>query len=242
MPRTVLVWEDKAGVEHLIQCDALTDMSDERTATVTRHPIENGSTVSDHVIQNPDRLLLEIRHSNKPIYPDKDMGHESLELKEQPNAFKPRGLLAIHSAAGALVSSILGKAKPLTVYTLQSSSAVDRIVELHDKLIEAKQNGYSCSAALYGRQYENFVITSIRYQRTGNGEGGKGKFQVELETVLEVSTASTELPNPQDLHAKPQTNRGTKPSKPTGADEIPPGSLLHQLTSGLGASLGGSIR
>jgi hypothetical protein len=157
-------------------------------------------------------------------------------------------LFALHSAAGALVGSILGQKKQGKPYILQPDDDTNRILELHDKLIEAWQQGYSLSLDQYGRSYTDYVLNMVEYIREGQGRGGLAIFRLEFKTLRTVSTATTELPDPADLHAKPATDRGQKPGKPAGGDPedvVEPGSLAYQAIfgkSGAGAAFSGAIR
>jgi hypothetical protein len=248
MTRTLLSWQDDLGVDHVVKCDAVLSLIDELDAEVTDHPIENGSEISDHVIHKPKRLSLEVHQGNAPAEPDQGFSRRPLALDVAKNSFKPQGLLLIHSAAGALIGSILGKTKSKKAYILQPDTEVDRVVELHDKLIEAWNQSYQLTLNHYGRTYPDYVLTSLSYTREGQGKGGLGQFKLGLRTLRTVSTATTELPNPEDLHAKPQTDRGSKPGATAGGDGsdlIEPGSLAYDLVfgkSGAGAAFGGAIQ
>lgn len=232
MSITLLSWVDTNGVDHIVKCDAVVGLLDEQTSEVTEHPVENGSVTTDHIIHNPPNLTLEIRISNTPILPDDQFALKKLDLPEPKNSFKAQGLFLLHSAAGALIGAVLGGAKgKKSPIILQAVVDTDRIVELHDKLLLAQRKGASVSIDRYGRSYVDYVITSTKYERNGNGEGGKGKFQLTLKRIRTVALASTELPDPEKFHAKVQTSRGSKPGKTTEAEQkdlLTPGSLAYE--------------
>ena len=242
MTKTLISWDDDLGVTHVVKCDAIVSFRDTRESEITQHSIENGSEITDHIIHKPPSLTVEVHQSNEPAEPDKDYSREPLDLEVVENNFKPQGLFLIHSAAGALVGSILGKKKQGKPYILQPDTESDRILELHDKLIDAWQNGYSISLDQYGRSYADYVLSFVEYTREGNGKGGLGLFRLELVTVRTVSTATTELPDPADLHAKPQTDRGNKPGQSSDADPsevVKSGSLAYEAI--FGGGIGGAF-
>lgn len=127
----ILAWKDEAGALHVVPIDLVVSHEDDRSAEVTSHPVEKGADINDHIVQQPDKLMLEIAQTNTPFptanqpgvafTPAKGFAAKSLRLdvrpsqfnpptaetlNVQPNAFKPGGLLFLTSAAGAALGAL----------------------------------------------------------------------------------------------------------------------------------------
>jgi hypothetical protein len=127
----ILAWKDEAGALHVVPIDLVVSHEDDRSAEVTSHPVEKGADINDHIVQQPDKLTLEIAQTNTPFptanqpgvafTAPKGFAAKSLRLQVRPsqftpptsetlnvqeNAFKPGGLLFLTSAAGAAVGAL----------------------------------------------------------------------------------------------------------------------------------------
>lgn len=239
MSKILLTWDDTNGVTNVVRADALMSLKDERTAEVTEHPIETGGEVTDHILFNAPRLSLTVFQSNTPIEEEDGFSRQKVNLQKYvvPSRFKAKGLLLVHSAVGNLVGALLsGAAQPLSVYVLAADTSKDRILELHDKLITAFQNGSECKVERFGRVYDGYVLTEVTYSRDA-GRGGLGQFQLELRTVRKVATATTTLPDPEKLHVKASENRGKKPPKKIDSSKEDNRTLLAQIADSVGGQI-----
>lgn len=179
----------------------------------------------------------------------------SEKLKVQPSAFQPGGLLAITSAVGAAVSAVTNaigltsadgdistaptmavqKPEDVSATVFVSDSPVDRIGELHDKLIEIKQNGRFCKIVFRGKIYPDYILTRVRWV-TQKGEVGLGRFSLTLQTIRTVETATAELPDPTSLRLK-LAKAQAKPPKPVDSTPDAKGGPRESLLSkGLGGA------
>lgn len=210
----LVVWEDDAGTMHAINADVVVSTKDERTAEVTRHPLESGAQISDHVIQLPDNFVLEIAQSQQPQNEVEGMSYVTTELEYRESQFRPGGLLALSSAAGAAISALAGVAglNALKVHTLQAGGSLDRVNDLHDQLIGVKQNAIPITVTFKGRIYPDFIVTSIVRTDT-KGEVGLTRFTLECEQFQTVETGTAELPDPADLRPRAKKDDGKKPSE-----------------------------
>jgi hypothetical protein len=100
MPDTVLMFALDDGTTKTIEMDATVTESHQATSTVTRHPVEQGSDISDHTRPEPDRLTLDCIISNRPITPEQVQrfdaaggGRYAEGVYEQLRDFKDRGAL-----------------------------------------------------------------------------------------------------------------------------------------------------
>lgn len=240
-----LVWEDENGEKHAVNVDLVKSHDDDRTATVTSHPVERGAQIADHVIHDPDKLTLEIAQTQTPlpssaepdaawVQPD-GFSNKLTTLDVRASLFKPGGLLAVSQAVGGLISSILGAATSdaTTVSVWQSDEPRDRIGELHDQLIDIKQNSRFCTVTFRGRVYPSYLVTKVNWS-SQPGEVGIGRFKLDLQSVRLVTNATAELPDPASLRLKPKKQQTNPPKSVTGgaegAGKQPRESLLSQAT------------
>ncbi len=252
--KEILSWVDESETRHVVDVDVVPSHTDDRTADVTSHPIEKGANINDHIIQQPDRLTLEIAQTQTPfITPTRSdiafskpagFSVKNVKLEVQPNAFRPGGLFFLTQAAGAAVGA-LTNALGLTsataapsVNVIVSDGPKDRIGDLHDALIKVKSEGRFCTVTFRGRIYPNYICTKVSW-KTQKGEAGLGRFTIELQSINVVETATADLPNPASLRLKP-VQTSTKPAKSVGnpkpdADAGAPESVLSNLSGHKGA-------
>jgi hypothetical protein len=209
-----LVWEDDNGEKHAINVDLVKTHEDERTATVTSHPVERGAAISDHVIHDPDKLTLEIAQTQTPLPSpafenavwDEPVGFstKTVTLDVRKSLFKPGGLLAVTRGIEGVISSGLSalglgsEEESAKVTVFQSDEPVDRIGELHDQLISIKEKSRFCTVTFRGRVYPNYIVTKVGWS-SAPGEAGIGRFKLELQSVRLVTNATAELPDPASL-------------------------------------------
>jgi hypothetical protein len=192
----------------------VTGLTDSRRATLSTYPIESGAKVSDHFINEPDQLAIELAVSNTTLDEiSGDVEWALVDLDVPKSRFKPTGLLFLTTGAGALAGAALGAlgfggdADGTKVWVLKPNKVKDRIGDYHDKLIECKQNAYLVTFTYLGRVFKDFVVTSIDMRRQA-GEGSLARFTITAEQVLKVSAGFASLPNPEDLRDKPATSAG----------------------------------
>ena len=66
-PSVEIIDASNTEIKLVVVFDAVVNEDHAMSATVTEHPIEDGSIISDHVIQQPDQLTLRGIVSNSPI-------------------------------------------------------------------------------------------------------------------------------------------------------------------------------
>jgi hypothetical protein len=232
----LLAWRDEGGAYHAVAVDIVTSHEDDRTAEITSFPVENGANISDHIIQQPNTLTLEVCQTQSPfpsparpgsIYTaPKGFSTKAIVLDVRKSLFKPGGLLALTQAVGSAAGSALnalGVTTPesdvvkATVFV--SDTPVDRIGELHDQLIQIKENGRPCKIVFRGKVYPDYFMTRVNW-KTQKGEVGLGRFSLSFQAVRTVETATTELPDPSSLRLKPSKAQA-KPPKPVDPASAP---------------------
>lgn len=220
----LIKWVDASGATKALTA-AVRGYTDERTAEVVQQPVEGGSVISDHVIQNPDTLSLELIESNTPITIREGFDKKALDLSPfvRASRFSPSGLLAITRAAGAAVGAVVEAVGSLfgsnpsvpSPTTLQSEGEKEQDIEnnLYTLLIQLKENPPSSGVEISvgGRQYESFLLARVSKTKTALGPT---TFPIDGVRFRTVSTASVPLPDPSKEIAKGAQGRGNKPPKP----------------------------
>jgi len=253
--KDILTWKDENGTVHVIPVDLVTGHDDDRTADATTHPVEQGANINDHVIQNPDTLVLEIAQTQTPFITPSQPGvafsappgfsTQAIKLDIRPssflpakpqtvdvpaNSFVPGGLFALTQGLESAIGSLFGggpdktfktsgmpaqkEDRNATVNVIVSEAPRDRIGELHDALIQVKQEARFCTVTFRGRVYPDFLMTRVGWKST-KGEAGLGRFTLNLQSLRIVATATATLPNPASLRLKPVVTT-TKPAKSVG--------------------------
>lgn len=226
------------------EVDIIPTWTDTRESVITDNPVEDGSTISDHVSTLPPSLVVEAAVSQTPL---RGGQRESLKVAIRKSLFEPGGLLAVTSAVGDLIDAGLnaigfGDPPPSGFETLQfiGTDNPDPGNALHDKLIDAWENAYLCNVDLgvnrnSMRPYEGYVITNVTKTITAD-EGEKSVFQITLRKMVIVQTELAALPVPSPLEAAASLAasviKGNKPAtirdEPSDAQRRK--SLLKSLT------------
>lgn len=203
-PQAFLTW-DADGTLVSTTCDVITDWTDTREATITRRPVEDGSQITDHIAPMPPTLTVSVAISQTPLYGGK---LQDLARNVEKSRFSPAGLFALTQAAGALIGAgldALGFGAPKTGFqTYQfADDSGDPGNDLHDKLIEALDNGYRVKLSLgvnrnSERPYEDYNIERIVKSVTTD-DGEMSRFEITLVKMKTVQTDFALLPVPAAL-------------------------------------------
>jgi len=229
----LITWTDAAGRSHALNADLVATGVDERTAEVTEHPIEDGSAVSDHVVQLPGTLTLELVQTQTPISDANESRMQSVseELEFRQSQFSPGGLFALSQAVVGLVNAgigaLFGGPEPLRVKVLQvpGGANIDRVNEFHDELIRLQQDATPIKVTLAGREYPDVLITKI----TKTLAKGSARFAIDVKTFRTVTTATASLPDPETTRNNPKKTRGNKSAKDADDPSKSRKSLLKML-------------
>jgi hypothetical protein len=226
-----LVWDGGS-----LTADVVTAITDTATVEVTDHPVETGSTISDHVQRIPKTIQVEFAQSTLPLK-FSELTWKQHEISVRPSAFVPSGLLAVSMMAGAVVGAAaslvgLGGEGPQTkIWSLTAKDEdKDRIQELHDQLLDLLDGGTTVTFVFGERTLSGYVLTEVR-RTVQAGSGGLARFSVSAKHVQTVATSSLSalggLPIPDILSVIPLLDLGAK-----GVDK----TAEEQYERSLGAS------
>lgn len=219
---SLFTWDDEAGVEHTLDVDVVSAAVDERTATLTDHSVETGAVITDHVVINPETLMLELAVTQTPVFVrrgETGFALSNMSLDVRPSQFVPGGFLALTSGVRSAITSLLGAAadSPVATKVLQSSQPVDRIADAHDQLIRILQGALPVTVNFKGRIYVDYLLTRVTL--TSNpGEFGMGRFSIDLRSFRTVTGEVVELPDPADFRVMPKASKGNKAAKTPDPD------------------------
>lgn len=242
LPPGILSWEDDDGVFHAIVADIAVALDVSRDTVLSKHALEDGTDITDHVTQGPNTIKVTIKQTQTPILESDEFSFQTVELPSgQNDIFEAEGLLlaarAISGAVGA-VGDFLGLTSgsaPVKAHVLKSDSDEDRITALQEELEKVQRDVKPITVSTAGNAYPRYIITRLVYSR--QGPELLGTFEIEAEQIRTVSTQAAEgLPNPADLRMKPQENRGKKPA-PEVQSAVEERSLL--ASAGLGDLVAG---
>jgi hypothetical protein len=170
--------------------------SREESSTITENPIEDGSTVADHVIHGPTSFMFEALITEKGIRPDFYGNADYVTAEVTVPEFGNFGVI-VPSA--------------LKVPVLQWAEG-SRILEMQERLTAARLAGVTFEILTMTRPYTSMLITSVNLPR-GPLEAGLGRFQVTLRELVTVSTKTVAAPQPKEPRGQPKAAKGQQAPK-----------------------------
>jgi hypothetical protein len=210
-----LVWDGGA-----LTADVVTRVATEASVQVTEHPVETGSVIADHVIRAPETVSFDFAQSRTTLR-ESEMVWKQTEIKVRKSLFRPSGLLAVSTIAGAAVSAGLsalglGDSDAPKIWSLTAKDPdKDRIEAVRKELLGLLNGATECTFIWQGMVLQGYLLTSVT-SSTQSGSGGLVRFTVEGRQVQTVATAALSLsalaglPIPSILTALPLLNRGKK--------------------------------
>lgn len=165
-------------------------------AEVTRHQVETGSDVTDHIRPLPQKISIEGIVTNTPI----------------ASPLSPTG--GVSASFGTQSFSVGGV--QYTAQTLLFSGQFDRVRDTYGVLIIAVSNGALFTVTTTLHQYQNMAISNFGAPRNV-GLGNALKFSVDFSEIRIVDTVVVTAP---PSAKKAVTNGGAKPTKVI--DDNPP--------------------
>ncbi len=233
--------------------DMLAEASAENALELSQYPLEDGSSINDHAVQQPRKLTLTLVQTESPLtavqgfavqvrelsVPTRPLGSQTNQLTVAKKEFRPTSLLALTSAAReALFSSgpirVTGRKSdgpiqsvPLKVSVLAANADVGRVNEFHEALVALLESTTLVNVTVKQRGYPSMVLTSVGRQDSA-GQFGAARFTVQLQQVSTSETRIVELPPVPQATAK--VNKG----KADGTEQFgPPAAPTTQALENL---------
>lgn len=191
---TALIEWTSDGATLAVELDLVATESFESTAEVTKHPVETGSAIGDHVKPANDVISIEGVITNTPvIIPSTQMG----------------------GATRAPASLTLPGVGAVTVQ--RWSAPFRRVAECRELLRALVKSGLPATLSTGGtdvRFDDNLVLIRFRVDRDAT-TGGSINVSLEFEQLRVVSTARAEVPAVRQMQTPP--NNGSAPAEPDGS-------------------------
>lgn len=241
---SIIMWQSTDGTQtYFIHVDATLQETHSFVNTVTDHPVERGSALTDHVRPDPVRVSLSGMISNHPHYlPQDNIG--GVEEDSQtvdvnipgrtrvfPITSPTDGLRTITDGTppspAVLVFSQRGYAASAKVLTFTLS--FDRVRAVFDALTQLRDNGTLVQVDTSLRRYDDMVIESLNVPRSADvGEslvfdvGFKQVRTVELSVVKvkrNKGQVTKKVVTPVEEQAADNTVLGWLTDKVTGQNQ-----------------------
>lgn len=186
---------------------------------LTQYPIETGAFISDHAIQKPFTLELELRQTESPLaapgfrtqsidltYPSRPQGSQNgrADVRQVPVQLTLQGLggAALSALGGGPAKEIrwtgqktdegIGT-RQFKVSVLAADNDITRVNEFHDGLLSLQAATTVCVVTVKGQPYIDMVLTSVR-RTDEQGKAGCASFGVTFQQIRTVETQTVDLP------------------------------------------------
>jgi hypothetical protein len=255
---TTLFWSDPdSGETEILVFDAIVSLSPEDSVTITDHPVEQGSNITDHARDEPERLSIEGIVSTVPnVAVDDDAELSSLDfevaarpaagtrtialevpsppIQPDPNGLLQAGISALGNALSGGPKATVNDTSETRVFArsaraLQQRSPRNRIRDVYEKLLSAKTKHVLITVQTTVRDYFDMQIERIAAPQSTSG-GQSVTFQLDLRRIRVADSETVESPKPAEARGALQKNRGTQNPKndPNGEDKAELRSIIHQ--------------
>ncbi len=189
--RVLLTFRFPDGSQEQVSVDATVTETHTLTAEISKHKVETGVDVADHIRPLPQTLALEGVINNTPIYtPSTQMG----------------------GATGQQTTNDIQVGKQtIKVSTLQFSQRFDRVRDADNVFVAAWKKSALIDATTTLRSYTNMALTSYPVTRTAD-KGNGLFFTAQLEELVFVDTQSVKTPAAKHKPKK-HGNQAPKPAE-----------------------------
>jgi hypothetical protein len=180
------------------------------TATITDHPVAEGSDVSDHVRKDLARLVTGVFVTNTPIVSPNVDGADgrvgSVDLDGSRSSFSK---YAKQKESAEQQTKTLGQ----KVNVLQFSEEFDRLRDVYAQFLREQEAGTIFTVITSVREYDSMVIQEIGLPRDNRFKGA-AQFSITWKQFRFVSTETADVPAPLETRAERERRRGAQ-----GAEE-----------------------
>lgn len=241
-----LEWKNAIGLVQWLRFDAVRSVELSQHAMVTRHPVQKGADIADHVRVDLPHISITGYVSIAPLTVDasvvrmKDVPvpsgiYQPVVLPPGPAGIRANPLQGglIQAAVDAL-SSLTG---PSSVESLITNAPGDRASEAAAKLLELQETRELIRFVDELKTYEDMIITAVIGTRTQQVYGAA--FQIELEQIRVVSSKLVDLPVPAEPRGQlAKTTASSPKSSGQGPVDEAKKSAAVRIAEGLFGGIG----
>lgn len=188
-------WVDGTGNTLLVELDATPTQAWESTAEVTKHPVETGSAIGDHVKPANDAITVEGVITNTPVI---------VPATQMQGATRAPGTLDLPGGGSVSVQ--------------RWSGPFDRVSECRELLRSLVKAGLPATLSTGRREGlrfdDNLVLVRFRVDRDAT-TGNSINVSLDFEQLRVVSTSRVAVPAVRRLQVP--ESRGTAPPVPAGS-------------------------
>lgn len=250
--RTLLSWVGEGEQTYFIRIDATVGETHTYANTVTDHPIEGGSPITDHVRPDPVRLTIQGVISNAPQFLPSD-NVDGAQLTNRTIEVHTPGIRRITpipslGLGGQIVqrSFGIGKGPPQgptgavlarfqadyqnAAKVLTFSAEFNRVRNVFEELVTLWALGTSIRVETELRDYADMVIESLTVPRDP-GTGDSLQFELSLKQIKVANSQLVAAPK-IDVKRKPKGTVSTKDA--TATDTQSSGTILTAIKDAFG--------
>lgn len=188
-------WVDGTGNTLMVELDATPTQAWESTAEVTKHPVETGSAIGDHVKPANDTITVEGILTNTPVI---------VPATQMQGATRAPGTLDLPGGGSVSVQ--------------RWSGPFDRVSECRELLRSLVKAGLPATLSTGRREGlrfdDNLVLVRFRVDRDAT-TGNSINVSLDFEQLRVVSTSRVAVPAVRRLQVP--ESRGTAPPVPAGS-------------------------
>lgn len=189
---------------------------------LTSNPVEDGTTVSDHLVRPPQTVSLSVCISNAPTGPTLDKqgaGPVTMPLVYPVQPPTPQIALSLFGVSLSLDFGPKGSVLPLSVTGSGMPQNWDRIrrhLELLDRMRDA---AVVLSVATLRRYYTSMVLES--WTHDVEGPITVGVFMLSFKRLRVVQTLTVDTPQPKEPRGAGGQAKGSQATTPAAAPDTP---------------------
>jgi hypothetical protein len=211
-------WTRADGTLAAIELDATVREQHGSSTVVSKHPVEAGADVTDHVRPEQDTLTLEAVISNQPLStPATHMGGAvgavapiNLPMHEVSALTRRRDVGGAKNNAG--LERPAGPPKT-TANVMQWSASFDHARLVYDELRGLSLRGDVVSVLTPLREYDNLVLTSVEVTREAS-TGDSLPVSLSFTRIRRVSVQTVDVPRALEERGRRTRNLGNQPAVP----------------------------
>jgi hypothetical protein len=207
---------DQEGNNLLLQIDATVSEQHSLSSKTTKHEVEDGSQISDHIIKQGRKLVIEGIVSDDPFLLAQTGLTSAFGLVS--NLFEGLGAAAIVGGGALISNEIFSDSRP------RSKTALDIFDEIYEK-------GRAVQIVTGLKSYKNMVMEPFLVTRTAQTAKSLTFKATFIEIILAQFSESVAI-GPGDTllgNAVPQGKEGTKPVEEVSEAVDEQGSILFNL-------------
>lgn len=223
-----LEWRTEIGLVNWLRFDAVRSVEVSQHASVTRHPVQKGADITDHVNVDHPHVSVTGAITIAPLTVDSVVVGPKLPLANGlyqpvslPSApFKQSAILRTLQVgvAQAALDAISGSVGANAVQSLVTLFPETRVGAAAASLLELQEKRTLVRFVDELRTYEDMVITSVVGTRTAQFYGAA--FQIELDAITVVESKLVDLPVPAEPRGQATKSSASAPkNSPSNAVE-----------------------